>query len=76
MKPVVKYGVYYDILLRVPIYVTKCRFLKETAKTQITRFARLLLGAQRVCFVILVPCAFHALRRHVHEARMRAVFRM
>ena len=29
MKPVVKYGVYWDILLRVPIYVTKCRFFKE-----------------------------------------------
>ena len=29
MKPVVKYGVYQDILLRVSIYGTKCRFLKE-----------------------------------------------
>ena len=26
MKPVVKYGVNWYILLRVPIYVTKCRF--------------------------------------------------
>ena len=31
-------------MLRVPIYVTKCRFLTKTLK--ITRFARLLLGAQ------------------------------
>jgi len=32
MKPVVKYGAYQDILLRVPIYdiVTKCYFLMNT----------------------------------------------
>ena len=29
MKPVVKYSVYQDILLRVSIYGTKCRFCKE-----------------------------------------------
>jgi len=46
MKPVVKYGVYWDILLRVPVYVTKCRFFKVNPK--ITRFARLLPGAQDV----------------------------
>ena len=32
MKPAVKYGVYKDILLRVSIYGTKCRFLKENPK--------------------------------------------
>jgi hypothetical protein len=32
MKPVVKYGVYQDILLRVSIYLTKCRFLRENPK--------------------------------------------
>jgi len=29
MKPVVKYSVYLDILLRVSIYVTKCCFFNE-----------------------------------------------
>ena len=32
MKPVVKYGVYWDILLRVPIYVTKYICFKENPK--------------------------------------------
>jgi len=57
MKPVVKYGVYWDILLRVPIYVTKCRLFKE--KSKITRFARLLLTRRSVwifglCFDCLI----------------------
>ena len=42
MQPAVKYGVYYDILRRVPIYVTKCCFLLKTPQN--TRLARLLLG--------------------------------
>ena len=41
---VVKYCVYWDTLLRVSIYVTKCRCFKENPN--ITRFARLLLGDQ------------------------------
>jgi len=32
MKPVVKYGVYTDILLRVPVYVTKCRLFEENTE--------------------------------------------
>ena len=42
MKPVVKYGVYWDILLRVPIYVIKFLFFLM----KIIIFARLLLGGQ------------------------------
>ena len=41
MKPVVKYGVYEDILLRVSIYGTKCWFFKENQKMD--------LSSTRIC---------------------------
>ena len=49
MRPVVKHCVYKEILLRVPIYVETCLFFNDN-NTEITRFARLLLGAQTLVF--------------------------
>jgi len=46
MQPVDKYGVYWDILLRVAIYVTKCIFFNENLVNH-KICQELLLGSQK-----------------------------
>jgi len=52
MKPVVKYGVYQDILFRVPIYVTKCRFCRENQKNH--KIYQIAIRCSAMCYSLVI----------------------